>query len=109
MKIPATIDRRFGPRSKEVAERVADAMRKGWRKKILKFLEQEPRCSDCGEKIYHLSYTMLCSPCRSRRNSKRSYEKRKRREKRRNYEDSLRFKLGRLERDARKVINSCVA
>jgi len=131
MKIPTDIDGRFGPRSEEEVNRRIEA----WAKKTLQFLEKKPKCSDCGDALYHFSYTMLCDDCRPRKNYRafvrrnpgynaQQWQKNKvrklkqqrryylankdeinrqrrirRREKRRNYEESLRFKLGKLEKD----------
>jgi len=68
MKIPTNIDRQFGPRSKEVVERRAVAIRKGWRKKTLQFLKSKPTCFDCNEELHHFSRTMLCGYCRMAKN-----------------------------------------
>ena len=135
MKIPTDIDRRFGPRSEEVVKKRADGIRRGWRRKTLKFLEQKPICSECKDELHHFSRTMLCGYCRMAKNKAnhlrrnpgylaRHYQENKERilayqrsyyliykdqiclrlrikyqKKRRNHEESLRFKLERLERD----------
>lgn len=136
MKIPAEINKRFGSRSEKVVKKRTIAIRKGWRRKTLKFLEQKPICFKCKEELHHFSRTMLCNYCRIAKNKAnhlsrnpgylaRHYQENKERilayqrsyyliykdeiclrlrikyaeKKRENYEDSLRFKLGRLERD----------
>lgn len=39
------------------------------RKRTLRFLEQHPKCLDCGKELYHFSYKMVCQKCRKRKDS----------------------------------------
>lgn len=34
-----------------------------WEELKRKYLETDPHCSECGDKLYHFSYTGICGRC----------------------------------------------